>query len=351
METIHSADRGRGHPLGTVLELTILLTTVLTTLLVAFAWPTANLEPRDLPVAVAGPAQATDTLAATLPDDAVRVTAIGSREEAVTAIENRQVYGAIVLSTEGAEVLIASAASPAVAQALTEVAGQMPARPGTVPRVTDVVPLPEDDPRGAVFASGAMPLVLGGIVAAGLLALRLRDRRHRVLGMLGVAAAAGLALVGVLQGWFGALGGSYWANAGVVALAVAAIGLTLTGLYNLGGLPGLGVGAATMLLLGNPLSGVTSAPELLPRGWGALGQLLPPGAAGSALRSTAFFDGAGAGTPLLVLAAWAVGGLVLTAIPVGGRARGAAARRAVRRAAARRTDPDLATAVEASPGR
>jgi hypothetical protein len=66
-----------------------------------------------------------------------------------------------------------------------------------------------------------------------------------------------------------------------------------------------------MMLLGNPLSGLTSAPEMLPSGWGALGQLLPPGAAGTALRSVAFFDGAGAGRPLLVLSCWFVGGLLL----------------------------------------
>ena len=78
---------------------------------------------------------------------------------------------------------------------------------------------------------------------------------------------------------------------------------------------GLGLGAATMLLLGNPLSGLTSAPELLPSGWGTLGQLLPPGATGTALRSVAFFDGAGSGTALLVLTAWLGVDLVLCLVP------------------------------------
>ena len=65
---------------------------------------------------------------------------------------------------------------------------------------------------------------------------------------------------------------------------------------------------------GNPLSGMTSAPEMLPSGWGALGQLLPPGAAGTALRSVSFFDGAGAGRPLVVLTCWLVAGLALCAL-------------------------------------
>ncbi|HJR38296.1 MAG TPA: hypothetical protein VJ819_07935, partial [Nocardioidaceae bacterium] len=178
------------------------------------------------------------------------------------------------------------------------------------------------------FAAGSFPLVLGGLAAAAILSLRIPGRGSRVAGAIGVAVAAGLALTAVLQLWLDALGGSYLANAGVVALAIGSIALVLVGLRNVLGLAGLGLGAAVVLLLGNPLSGITSAPELLPAGWGTLGQLLPPGAAGSALRSTAFFDGAGASGPLLVLAGWVAVGLVLAMVPV---------RRGAEREAARRT--------------
>jgi hypothetical protein len=77
---------------------------------------------------------------------------------------------------------------------------------------------------------------------------------------------------------------------------------------------GLALGAATVVLLGNPLSGLASAPELLPSGWGTLGQLLPPGATGTLLRSVSWFDGAGAGTPLLVLSTWCLAGLLLIGV-------------------------------------
>jgi hypothetical protein len=63
-----------------------------------------------------------------------------------------------------------------------------------------------------------------------------------------------------------------------------------------------------MVLVGNPLSAVSSAPELLPQPMGAIGQLLPPGAGGNLLRSTAFFDGAAAGGPIAVLAVWVLVG-------------------------------------------
>ncbi|MEV0297498.1 hypothetical protein [Nocardia sp. NPDC050710] len=69
--------------------------------------------------------------------------------------------------------------------------------------------------------------------------------------------------------------------------------------------------AVTMMLIGNPLSGTATAPEMLP-GWsGTLGQLLPPGAGGRLLRSTAFFDGRVATHAVTVLVCWLSLGVAL----------------------------------------
>ena len=67
------------------------------------------------------------------------------------------------------------------------------------------------------------------------------------------------------------------------------------------------------MLVGNPFSGMTSAPEMLPTGWSTLGQWLPPGATGTLLRSVAFFDGAGGTRALWILVGWVVLGLALAA--------------------------------------
>lgn len=317
----------RRSVVGVVLGLAL----VLTVLLVAFAWPASRLAPRHLPVAVVGQpevlAQIDAGLSRAAGKDAFDLTTLGSRTEAVRAIEGRDVYGALVLSRDGTEVVTASAASPAVAQLLTEVGSRVAASSGSAVHTTDLVPPPTADPRGAVFAAGSFPLVVGGIATGVLISLRVAGRGRRVVAAVGVAVAAGLALAGIEQVWFDALGGSYLANAGVYALAIGAMACLVAGLHNLARLPGLVLGAATVLLLGNPLSGITSAPELLPTGWGTLGQLLPPGAAGTALRSTAFFDGAGAGGPLLVLAGWVVVGLVTTLVPTGRRLHDPAVRR------------------------
>ncbi len=96
------------------------------------------------------------------------------------------------------------------------------------------------------------------------------------------------------------------------------------GLESLLGRPGIGVAALLVVLLGNPLSGLASAPEMLPTPWGAIGQLLPPGGTGTLLRNVAFFDGAAIATPILVLLGWLALGVALLAI-AGLRARRAPA--------------------------
>jgi hypothetical protein len=293
----------------------LLLTAVLTVLLIAFAWPASRSEPRDLPLAVAGPQQAVAQvkggLAQAMPGG-FEITAAPDRAAAVQAIEDRDVYGAIVLDPQHPEVLTASAGGPAVAQILTQLSARLAAEnPGVQTKVTDVVPLPADDPRGAGLAAGALPLVLGGIIAAGLLTQLVKGGARRMAGAITFAVTGALALAAVLQYWLGSLEGNYFANASVIAMSIGAISLTLLGLEWLLGIPGLGLGAAVMMLLGNPLSGLTSAPEMLPSGWGALGQLLPPGAAGTALRSVSFFDGAGSGRPFVVLTCWLALGLAL----------------------------------------
>ncbi|NYI99938.1 hypothetical protein HNR19_000637 [Nocardioides thalensis] len=314
-----SPESGTAHGWRPVVGAALGLTTLLTLLLAAFTWPPSELEPRSLPLVIAAPAeqagQVEGMLAAQAGEDAFDVSVVGDREAAVEAIEDREAYGAIVAGPDGMELLTSSAASPTVAQLLTQsVSGEAPdGSAAPAPVVTDVVPTSDDDPRGSVFNAGALPLAIGGIMVGAVTSMALRSTRERLVAVLGVGVAGGLALTGVLQGWLGAIEGSYWANAGVVTLGILAVALPIIGLRHLIGPAAIGVVAALILLVGNPLSGVTSAPELLPLGW--LGQLLPPGATGSALRGTAYFDGAGVGLPLVVLACWAALGLALALVP------------------------------------
>lgn len=305
-----------------VIGIALGLSVVIGALVTAFVWPSSEIAPRDVPIAVAGPPEAVDTVAQQL-DQAVpggfEVSEVSSADEARTAIEDRDVYGAIVMSPSGPPTMLtASAASPVVAQLLQGVATSMATESGAGaaagPVVEDVVPLPDDDARGTGFSAGALPMVMGSLAAGVAMVFALTGVWRRVLGA-GLAAIGGAAVaVTVMQTWLGVLDGNWLANAGAFALTIAAVSLVVVGLHALVGEAGVGLGALTFLIVGNPLSGVTSAPELLPSGWGAFGQYLPPGAGGSLLRSTSYFDGAAAGQPLLVLSGWIVVGLLLAAL-------------------------------------
>jgi hypothetical protein len=120
---------------------------------------------------------------------------------------------------------------------------------------------------------------------------------------------AGLAATALVQSSLGVVGGDWAANWAALSLTVLAIASVVAGLESLLGRAGIFVGAATMIVIGNALSAVSSAPELLPQPAGAIGRLLPPGAGGNLLRSTGFFDGAAAGGHVAVLVAWVLGGL------------------------------------------
>lgn len=223
-----------------------------------------------------------------------------------------------MVGPQGVELRTASAASPAVAQLLGQVAA-----PFTDGAPVDVVPGSPDDPRGAGFGAGFLPLVLTSLMAGAVLVVALAGRWARLAGLGAYAVLAGLVGAAVLQGWLGVLTGAYLANAAAIGLVALAAAGAVTGLGAALGLPGVGLGAVLVFLVGNPLSAVAAAPELLPQPWGQVGQWLPPGAGGTLLRSVAWFDGAGAATPLWVLTGWAVLGIALV---LAGRARVDAAR-------------------------
>jgi hypothetical protein len=280
-----------------------------------FVWPAANLEPRDLPFGLAGPVEELGSFQARLDarEGAYDVHLYDDQESAREAIEDREIYGAIVAESGALSLLTSSAASPTVAALLTEDF----ARPSVA--VEDVVPADPDDPRGAAFSSMSLPLLLAGIVTGVIIIMLGRPGLGAIGILIAVAALSGLATVAVVQWWLGIVEGPWLLNAAVLSLGVLAVAAAVTGLAVLIGRAGIAVMALLMVFVANPWSGNASAPELLPEAAGLVGQLLPPGAGGQLLRSTAFFDGAGAGGPLVVLLVWI--GLGLGAVLAGAQLR------------------------------
>jgi hypothetical protein len=293
-------------PVAAVFVIVPLVTALLLTL---FAWPNARLEPRDLPIGVAGSEAAARVVEKRLAaqDEAFEVHRYAGEAEAREAIREREVYGAFVATPAGLEVLTASAASGAVAQLLTGAAQEVPGAGSASPRVEDVAPAP----RGSALASSVLPVVLVGIVTGVLAALAGSGPRRRAGLLVAGSLLAGLSGALVVRSWLGVVEGDWLAVAGTLGLTVLAIASTVAGLYALWGERGALLGALTMALVGNPFSGAGSAPELLPEPVGGVGQLMPPGAGANLLRSTGFFDGAAGAGPLTVLAIWAACGLGL----------------------------------------
>ncbi|WP_456823877.1 hypothetical protein [Cellulomonas sp. P5_E12] len=292
------------------------LAAVLTVLALAFLWPAVTSEPRNLPVAVAGPAAAVAPVAQGLDErapGAFDVVSATDRAAAVDLIETREVYGAVVLGAQP-EILVASGGSPIVAQQLTALAPVLAEQTGSTVPVTDVVPLNAGDPRGAILGALTFPLVIGGMIGGIAISLLVVGVWRRVAAVTAYSALGGLAVAGVLQGWFGALAGSYLVNAGIIGLAILAIGGVIVGFVSVVGRPGIAIGPVLFLLVANPIASAAQPWQMLPAPWGAIGQWMPPGAAAALLRDESYFPAADTTNLWIALACWALLGLLLATV-------------------------------------
>ncbi|MFD3835521.1 ABC transporter permease [Streptomyces sp. NPDC058642] len=277
----------------------------------AFAWPAARTAPRDLPLGVAGPAAATAQVEKQLAQHEGAFELHRYKDEAAArdAIEDRTVYGAVVVTAGGPRLLTASAASPVVAQLLQQAVAEQAAAKGAQVTTVDVVAAPAADPRGAALNASVLPLALAGMAAGAVVAFSGLRGTRAALVLVGASALVGVAAAGVADSWLGVITGDWWAQAGVFALAALAVSGAVAGLAALLGTAGVGIVAGVIMLFGNPWSGAASAPQMLPEPAGTIGQWLPPGASATLTRSVAYFDGAAATGPALTLAWWAVLGL------------------------------------------
>ncbi|MFJ6070989.1 hypothetical protein ACIQFU_09095 [Streptomyces sp. NPDC093065] len=305
---------GGRKPMARLAALVAGLTAAITLMLCAFGLPSAAGGPHHAPLGVTGPDSAVAAVKKQLSGDDWEVTAYDDPQALTRAVENREAVGGLAFGGDGVDVYTATAGGQLISGAISGLGTSLAERQHTAATVHDVVPFPEEDPRGTGLASAALPMVFGGMLPAIALLQFFpghAGRRTRLAGVIAFALAGGAAVTAVLQFGIGTLDGNYWITSLGLGLGMAALAIPLLGLESLFGYAGLGVGSVMMMFLGNPLSGLPTGPYWLPDGWSTLGQLLPPGASGSLLRANAFFGGTGAGGPALVLGAWAVAGLAL----------------------------------------
>lgn len=267
-------------------------------------------KPHELPVAVVGQGPLAEGLTKQLdaaPELAVQRVDTGADARAL--IDKREIYGAYAPRAKTSTVLVASAASPAVAGALPQVFGPVDQQRKTQQRVTDAKPLPPDDGGGASGYFLALIAIIGAVLIGWMIELLVPSIRR---GWLPTVARLGtLAVFSILSGLALAL---YAKSLGAfednvmdvtVALAMTIFGVsTVQSGYTsvLGGTFGLAFGLLVFILLGVlATSGGASAPEFLPDFWNTIGGLLPPRAAMELIKNQAYFGGEAIDTPLLVL--------------------------------------------------
>jgi hypothetical protein len=301
-------------PVRKVMLAVLGLTVVVVAILSSYASALGNPSPRHVPVAVSAPPTVLGRLEA-----APQLTAypVLDLARARVMVEDRSVYGALVLPRTGpATLLVANGGGHSVAALLMQVGQQVATSRGTTLSIVDVAPTSPNDPNGTVEFYCIVFLMLGGSIGA----MVLGKLMGRVRGLRGALARLGLVLVyaawlsivvtffadivfGDLVGHFGFLFLTLW-------LFAAAVCLAITGLFAL-----LGRGPILLILvliaLGNPSSGGPVPRPLLNGFYSGLNPVMPQGAALSTLRGVQYFGDQGIALGLLCLLIWALAGLGL----------------------------------------
>ncbi|HUA07303.1 MAG TPA: ABC transporter permease [Solirubrobacteraceae bacterium] len=279
--------------------------------------------PHHVPVAVVGPPAVTAQLNR-LPGAPLDARQAASRSDALSQIDDREVYGAYEAATN--RLFVASAANRATAVALEATFNRIAAaQRGPAVQVTDVKPLPPKDPNGTAAFYAVVAWMFGGYIGATLIGLIGSPRstsRKRAAARIGALAkfsiVGGILSVLMLRAFFGVFAGHVVAMSAIGVLTILASGAATAGIQAAAGPAGTGFVILVFVILGNSASGGPFARPLLPGLWRTIGGVLPPGASVDLSRSALFFGGARIVGPIIVLAVWAVLGTAL-ALALGGR--------------------------------
>ncbi|MCU1494018.1 MAG: hypothetical protein JWO62_1782 [Acidimicrobiaceae bacterium] len=279
--------------------------------------------PHGVPVAVVGSASAVarieSELTAAGASQAVRPVAAKDVASARAEIDRGMVYAAIVPGAGSSQLLVANAANPFTAAAITAIFRGVATASSTRLTVRDVAPLPAGDAQGLSPFYLAVGWVVGGYLAATMLGLgsgmaaeSRRAASGRVLGLGIFSAVSGLVGAVIVDLWLGALQHHFLELAAVGALLVFGTAIATAALETVLGIVGTAIAIAAFVVVGNPSSGGPFAAPLLPHFFSAVGGYLPPGAGTSLIRSVSYFGGAGIERDIVVLAIYAAAGIVVS---------------------------------------
>jgi len=288
----------------------------------AFHSPT----PHRIPLAVVAPAPESSQVVTKLnliPSAPLHATAASSLAAARRLIGDEAASAALVINPAAKTdtLLIASADGSSVASAAEQVITAAEASQHRSVAVTDIVPLQRGDYHGLAGFYLVVGWAVGGYLVAALLGIASGARPattprtlNRLIAFALYAIVSGLAGAIVVGPVLGALTGHLIALWWLGALLVFAVGAVTLAFQTLFGVIGIGVTILFFVILGNPSAGGAYQPALLPPFWRAISSALPNGAATDAVRRIVYFGGYDIGGHLIVLASYAVAGVVIAII-------------------------------------
>ncbi|MET8831171.1 DUF3533 domain-containing protein [Streptomyces sp. NPDC004610] len=286
-------------------------------------------KPRDVPFGVVAPAAAAGpavTRLAELPGSPLDPRPVPDEATARDQILNRTIDGALITDPARATdtLLVASGGGTALATTLERLVGAVDETRGRAVRTVDVAPASPQDFNGLSSFYLVVGWCVGGYLCASILAIstgaRPADPRRAVIrlgAMALVAIVGGLGGAIVVGPVLDALPGPVAALWGLGALITFAVGAATLALQGIFGIVGIGLAILLVVIAGNPSAGGAFPYPMLPPFWQAIGPALPPGAGTWAARSIAYFHGNALTSALLVLSAWALGGILLTLLAAG----------------------------------
>jgi hypothetical protein len=222
---------------------------------------------------------------------------------AVGDVRRREVAAAY-LSGSSPVLFVARAASAIRANYLVSVFAGLANETGSPPPATvDLVPLLSGDTGAGVFFF-VFPMMMVGVITVIVL---LQRAESWTIGER-MVAVAGAGAIGATTAYLTATQLNVLPEKPILLLVAFLLSLIFGQLF-VGAAPllkqyFLPIALAFALVVGTPSAGATITPDLLPTGLRYLSDVLPMAQAVKVTRDVAYFDGAGAGLPTLILLLW-----------------------------------------------
>jgi hypothetical protein len=292
----------------------------------AFHHPT----PHRVPVQVAAPAALSARAVASLnglPGAPLQVSAASSSAGALEQLRDGSTDGVLVISARSPRgtirptdtLYVAGGGGAAVVTALQDVFTQVEAHQHRALRVVDAVPAQAGDGRGLSGFYLVIGWLIGGYLAAALLSIahgalpaNLPRALLRLLTVALYAIVSGLGGAIIVGPVLGALSGHLLALWGLGTLLVFAAAAVTIAFQTVAGVLGIGLTVILFVVLGNPSAGGAYPPPLLPAFWRAISRWIPNGAGVHAVRRIVYFGAHGITGDLLLIAAYAALGVIVT---------------------------------------